>query len=287
MEGYRELELYIGPFQEWKGQQNVNAIKLVCNGNNDTLRIEANVSKTIVSEANTATVIIHNLSQETREALRNQNVSIRLCAGYEGYEKETVFTGGVKSAVSWRQGTDIVTRLVCLSGAGPLVRSTTSKTYTRGVPVVDIVKELAETIPGITADPTNIKINGTIGYAGWSFAGMTKDALDKLAYQFGFSWSINDGQFVAVQDRKYLDGKLLLNSANGLRKVSPRLTGLEQFQEGVDIEALYTPGVNPNHTVQVRSEFDNELREYFVYSVDYILSPKTENWEMRITTFTL
>lgn len=287
MEGYRELELYIGPFQEWKGIESVNAIKLVCNGNNDTLRIDASISKNIVSEVNTATITIYNLSQDTREAIRNQNVSIRLYAGYEGYKKEMVFSGGVKSAVSFRQGPNIITNLVCLAGAGPLIRTTVSKTYTYQVPVSDIVKEIASTIPGIVTDPENIKVAGTVGYSGWSFSGMAKDALDKLGNQFGFSWTIDDGKFVAIQDRKYIEGKLLLNSANGLRKVSPRLTGLEQFQEGVDIEAEYRPGVNPNHTVQVKSEFDKEIRTYMVYSVDYSLAPKTSSWDMKIMSFTL
>lgn len=287
MEGYRELELFIGPFQEWRGQKQVGAIKLVSNGNIDTLRIDADINKTITSAFNSATITIYNLSKETRQAIRKSGVRISIYAGYEGYAKEVAFSGGIMSSVSWRQGPDIITRIFCLAGGGPLARSTTSKTYTYGVPVADVVKEIAGTIPGVVADKKNINVQGTIGYAGWSFAGMTKDALDKLAYQFGFSWSINDGQFVAVQDKKNIGGRVLLNSANGLRKVSPRLTGLMQIQEGVDIQASYYPNVNPGNVVTVRSEMQPDLNgSYEVHTVDYRLAPKTDAWEMNITSFT-
>lgn len=284
MEGYREIELYIGPFQEWKGMTNVDSIKLVCNGNKDTIRIDASVSKTIVSSLNTAQIIIYNLSEQTREALRKNDISIKLYAGYEDEEKEMVYAGGVVSAQSYRQGTNIVTKLSCRSGIGPIIKATTSTTYTYGVPVKDVVKELAQNFEGITVDPTNIKVEGKIGYAGWSYVGLTKDALDKLANQYGFSWTLQDGKFFAVQDGKSLSGKLLLDSEHGLRKVSPRLIGPMEIQEGVDIQATYNPGANPGNSVQVKSIFSKNTETYQIHTVDYSLSPKTDSWEMNIAS---
>ena len=70
MEGYRELELYIGPLPEWKGQKENGARKLICNGSKDTMRIDASVSKTVVGAFNTATLQMYNLSQDTRHLLK-------------------------------------------------------------------------------------------------------------------------------------------------------------------------------------------------------------------------
>lgn len=285
MEGYRELELFIGPFAEWKGQTGVSSVKLVCNGNVDTLRIDASVSKSIRGIDNSANITIYNLSQETREALRRKNISIKLYAGFEGEEKELVFAGGVLTALSFRQGTNIITKLSCRSGIGPAIRAVTSTTYTHGTSVKEIVKELAANFPNITVDPTNINVEGKIGYAGWSYVGLTKDALNKLAYQYGFSWTIQDGKFVAKQDRKSLKGRLLLDKEHGLRKVSPRLTGPMEIQEGVDIQATYNPGANPGSLISYKSEYDTSMNQFTIYSVEYELAPKTGNWDMNISSF--
>lgn len=285
MDGYREIEVYIGPLQEWKGMSNVNAIKLVCNGNRDTLRIDTSISKSIRSLKNTATVTIYNLSEETRNALKNKSVSIKIYAGLEGQEKEMVFGGGILAATSYRQGPNIITKLSCRTGIGPAVKAVVSTTYTHGVPVKDIVRELASKLDGVTVDPTNINVEGTIGYAGWSYAGYVSAALDKLAYQFGFSWTDQDGKFVAIQDGKSTNSKLLLDSEHGLRKVSPRLTGPLEVQEGVDIQATYCPGANPGSQVSLRSEFEKRTTSFIIHSVSYTLSPKTDSWDMSISSF--
>lgn len=286
MEGYRELELYIGPLPEWKGQDENGARKLVCNGNRNTMRIDASISKSVVGAFNTATLQMYNLSQDTRHLLNRGGLRMALYAGFENEAKSMVFSGSILRAVSERQGTDIVTTVHCLTGAGPLIRSVTSKTFTYGVSVAEAVKILAESIPGITPDKTNINVSGQIGYAGWSFVGPTKDALDKLGYQFGFSWSINDGTFVAVQDGKPIGNRVLLTSATGLRKISPRLTTLYQIQEGVDIQSMFYPGVNPYTTVRVRSEVAPEYNgDYCVHTMEYSLAPKTDAWDMSMTSF--
>lgn len=285
MEGYRELELYIGPLQEWKGNAGLTrAVKIVSNGNNNTLKVRANITKQVVSIMNYSTIQIWNLSRETMNAIRKGGVSVNLYAGYEGMEKELLYSGGVQRVKTERQGTDFVTSLMCLTGGSNLARAITSKTYTQGVPLGDIVRELALSIPGIEVD--TISVQGNVGNAGWSFIGSTKDALDKLAYQFGFSWNIQDGKFVAVQDGTTFGRGVLLNSSNGLRMISPRLTGPLLIQEGVDIQATYQPGVGPGKSVQIKSETNPELNgTYACHTVDYDLCPKEESWDMSITSF--
>lgn len=284
---YRELELYIGPLQEWKGNKGkTRAIKIVSNGNVNTLKVHANISKHCVSIMNQSTIQIWNLSRETINAIRRGGVSVNLYVGYENQQKELLYSGGVIATKTARQGTDFITTLICLTGGSNLMRSTTSKTYTNGVSVADAVTELAQSIPGITVDKTNINVAGNIGLAGWSFVGSTKDALDKLAYQFGFSWNIQDGAFVAVQDGKTTGRGVLLNATTGLRMISPRLTGPLAIQEGVDIQALWQPNTGPGRLVRVVSETNPELNgSYACHSIEYDLCPKDESWDMSITSF--
>lgn len=288
MEAQRELELYIGPLQEWKGTAvNSQSLQIISNGDVGTLKVQARIQKNCVSAPNLSTISIWNLDRNTINSLRRAGgVSVNLYAGFQGEAKELVYAGGIQAIQVSRQGPDIVTTLICLTGGANLARATTSKTYTYKVPVADVVRELAETIPGVVADPTNINVTGTIGYAGWSFIGSTKEALDKLAYQFGFSWSIQDGKFVAISDGRTTGQGILLNAANGLKKVSPRLTGLMQYQEGVDIEGLYVPNVGPNKLIKIKSEVNPECNgNWTCHTIDYDLCPKDNSWDMHITSF--
>lgn len=287
-EGYRELEIFIGPLREFetKSGDRANSIHIVSNGNMNTLKVHVSCQKMVVSVTSQCTISIWNLKMDTINAIRTAGASVRVYAGYEGEEKNLLYSGGIRSVVTDRQGPDFVTKIICLAGGSSMIRSITSKSYSAGVDLKDAVMELAKQIPGITPDTANINLQGTIGYAGWSFMGSTKDALDKLAYQFGFSWHVDNGTFVAVQDGSYIGQGILLNSANGLRKVSPRLTGPLQIQEGVDIVAQFVPNVGPGKLVRVVSELNPNLnRSYVCHTVGYDLCPKDDSWNMDITSF--
>lgn len=289
-EGYREIELFIGPLREFEtgDGKKANSIHIISNGNINTPKVRISCQKQVISTATQCFISIWNLRPQTRNMLKNAGTSVRVYAGYEGQEKNLLFTGSISSAVTDREGTDFVTKVTCRAGGSNMIRSVVSKTYSAGVDLKAAVMELAKQIPNITPDPANVNLKGTIGYAGWSFVGSTKDALDKLAYQFGFSWRIDNGTFYALQDGTTSGKTILLNSANGLRKVSPRLAGLLQIQEGTDILAQFVPNVSPGTTVHVISEVDPDLtRDYYCFSVSYDLCPKDESWDMSISTFNI
>lgn len=286
---FRELEVIIGPLKEYEMDGKTDkggSIKIVSNGNVGTMKVHVSCEKPIVSVANQCIVSIWNLKMATINAIRTAGAGIQVRAGYEGEEKSVLFTGSIRSVRTDRQETDFITRIMAIAGGSSYTRSVTSKTYTAGVNVKDVIKELAEQLPGVAVDPVNINVQGTIGYAGYSLMGCTKDCLDKLAYQFGFSWNVDNGNFMAIQDRSYIGEGILLNSANGLRKVSPRLTGLMQIQEGVDIVAQYIPNVGPGRRIRVVSEVNPQLsRDYTCHTVSYELCPKDESWDMNISCF--
>ena len=281
---YRELEVYIGPFAEWKGKplDKRQAIKLISNGNINTPKISVSISKAALSVWHSCTIDIYNLSKETRAALKS-GLSVNVFAGFEGQEKELVFRGGIIYTNNDRQGPDIVTKISCSTAMGGMLLSNTSKTYTNGVPIAQAVEELAKQIPGVTVDSKNIQISGKVGYSGFSFAGPTKQALDKLANQFGFSWTVDNDVFKAVADGKNTPGEAVLIPANGLRKVSPRINGMWMYQEGADIEAQYQPGVELWKVVTVKSVLNPTMNgKYCCHELNYNLCPKDSSWDMHI-----
>lgn len=290
-EGYRELEIDIGPLREFETPQGSTAtgIHIVSNGNVDTLKVHVSCEKYIQSAPQMCYISIWNLRIETINAIRTAGADVKVYVGYEGQtkeEKNLLYSGSIQAVKTDRQGPDFVTTIIAMAVGSGSIRAVTSSSYAAGVDLKSAVMELVKQVPGVTPDPANINIKGTIGYAGWSFVGSVKEALNKLAYQFGFSWRFENGVFKATQDGEYSGTVVILNSANGLRKVSPRLTGPTQIQEGVDISTQYVPNVGPGDNVKVVSEMNPYLNDtYQCHTVGFELCPKENTWDMTISSF--
>lgn len=283
----RELVFEIGPFAEWETVKDTQVgIRIVSNGNIGTLKATLHCQKNILSVPNNAEIRIWNLKSSTRQAFKKTGLYIKAYAGYEGGSHELLFSGSIEATKTKRVGADIVTTLVCLTGGSNLVRAAFTKTYEQGVPVSQIVTEMAQTIPGIVIDPTKINVSGTVGYKGFSYAGSTRYGLQKLADQYGFSWSINNGTFVALDDMSGRPSTILLNANSGLKEVSPRMFGINQVQEGVDISSIYVQGIDAGQIIRVVSSVSPELSgSYTCHTIDYDLSPKENQWDMTINSF--
>jgi len=283
---YREIEVYIGPFEEWKGKvlNKAQSIHLVSNGNNNTLRIAVSVHRAILSFC-TCQLNIWNLSEGTRDSLKKE-MSVYVFAGFEGRDdKEMVFFGGIRNVNSTRQGPDVITTIDCLTSNGAYMRASISKTYTEGVKVKEIVKEMASTLEGVIVDPTEIDVEGELGPSGFSCCASTMDALNNLGGQFGFSWTVDNGIFKAKTDGKFNNVQRVLNATNGLRKVSPRLFGPWAVQRGADIEAQYLPNFNLRDKVKAESELNKNLTNvYGINEINYNLCPKDNSWDMHIVS---
>ena len=283
----RELIIEIGPFAEWENKKDSSVgIRIVSNGNLNTLKASIHCQKNILAVPNNAEIRIWNLKKETRQSFKKTGLYVKVFAGYENGSHELLFSGSLEATKTKRSGADIITTLVCATGASNLVRSTFSKTYEKGVPVSEIVREMAESIPGIVVDPTKIDVKGTIGSGGFTYIGSTQFGITKLADQFGFSWSINNGTFVAIQDLSPRKTTILLNRNSGLKEVSPRMFGINQIQEGADISCIYVQGVDAGHTIRVVSSVSPEMSgEYMCHTIEYDLCPKENQWDMTINTF--
>ena len=122
-EGYREIELFIGPLREFEAGdgKKANSIHIVSNGNVDTLKVHVSCQKMVVSVTSQCTIPIWNLRMETINAIRTAGASMRVYVGFEGQEKNLLYTGSIVSVVTDRQGPDFVTRIICLAGGSSMI----------------------------------------------------------------------------------------------------------------------------------------------------------------------
>ena len=285
----RRIEVDLGPLEEWRGMKKGEIVRFASDGTPKGLKITGSFQKTVMGMPSPSTVSVYNLARDTRDAIRGSLTKITVRAGWQNTELHTLFQGSVLSAVSERQGADIVTKISAIPGYGAMVRGITSKTWAAGTPVKDVVADLARDMPGLTVSGGGMEgVVGTIGEGGWSFAGSSKDGLTQLANEQGFSWSADDGEFKAVGDKAVFGGYVELNGKDGgLLSVTPTLTGPMQIQTGVKIKALYVPGITAGASVKVNSDVSPKLNgTYRVNTCNIGIDTHSDQWTMDIDAFT-
>jgi hypothetical protein len=236
----RQVELLIGPLAEFEGRGNAReAFRIYSAGRKDDLRVQFSARRTLGGAPNQTDLIITNLSEDSRGRLQTRLTRVELSAGYlEGADAglETVATGAITSALPVDNPPEIETVITALDGFGGMSRGVFRQTFGPGVTIADVVKSAAASMPGVTIGSEVMNLVGKLGSSGRSFAGRSAELLDDLAAQWGFSWSVQNGVFQAVDDTKPLSTTHVLSHRDGtLRSVKPLLTGPMQLQTGVEI----------------------------------------------------
>lgn len=250
-------------------------------GKPDALKITATIHKELSVMPPTTEILLHNLSENSRNALNENRVMVTIAAGWEqgpfaGLNE--CFKGTLLSAESNRAGPDIITRVYAMSGIYGLSNAHIEKTYKPGQKVADVVKELAGKIEGVMVDPAKIKgIKGSIPDGGWSWCGKVKDGLTKLGDEFSFSWTIVDDVFQAIGE-----GSSFGNTANVeepyLISVNPILTGPQRLKKGLRWACTYKPTLIPGHFATVRSKLASQHNGvYRVNTVTHFLCCYADN----------
>lgn len=282
----RNLELLIGPLKGYQGDGNSNqALRILSDGSNNTLRIRANITKSMISVPNASQITIYGLSRETRNKIMQSQASVRLYAWYDNGSKELVFKGAILNCIVNREGADIPITIISLDGQDSLTHAPVSLSYSNGISLKDVVKDIASKIPGVEIDESRIDIDGSVGFNGCAYCGGAKEFLDRLGGQYGFSWSINNGVFEAIKDTSGFNVEVLLSSGV-LIKASPILSGPAQQQIGTDIQALYVPGVSPAQYVNLQSSINTDLNgKYKIHTMNLNLDTKADSWIMSIQSY--
>jgi hypothetical protein len=284
----RQCALYVWPTQT--PAATTSAMKFFGDGSLSSYYLRFRINRQLIGIPSESEIVLKNLKPATRAALATQQCAVRLDAGWADYGIQTIFMGNLLSAVSERQGPDITTTLKCMTGLPAFTESVVTQTYGAGTPVSVVVKDLAGKLPGVTIDQARISsvlASESIGFGGLSFACMTREALDRLANQYGFSWSVQDGVFQALTDgQSSSKPALLLSSKDGtLMNVVPVLYGPLQFVTGVRAKALLVPNVLPGDPVKIHSDILPPTlndQTYTVHFATYQGSTAEDEWTMTL-----
>lgn len=250
----RFCEVVIGPLADWQGGGNESsALRIVADGSESRLRVAFNANKTITGEPNKTDLMIWNLSRETRAALKANSTKARIAAGYSSDPSSAaiVCNGGLLAVTHERQGPDIVSKLLILDGYGGIVRGAYSRSFSGGTPVDAVVRDLAATLPGVSVG--KIDVDGALPPKGLALAGASAQQLNKLADQHGFSWSVQDGVFQALSDKRDSGRAFGFDSTRNLISATPLFNGPLQVRVGVAVVAKFDARMRPGDRMVVKS----------------------------------
>jgi len=236
------------------------------------IKIGFDVSKSISSTANSATIRLWNLQESTRNALGKELDDITLEAGYmppEGGDNVgVIFQGQIRDVEHTRDGPDIVTILSTGEGDKAFRRATISKTYPAGTKVEKVVEDIYAEMEKEGVKRGEWKFPETVEpfKRPYSMCGGCKREMDTLSRGKGFYWSVQNGAMELIPSDGFVGGLVLITPQTGMINV-PTIT-----DNGVKVSCLLNPEIRPGRRVRIESqvlEMNAEGGEYRVSEVTY------------------
>jgi hypothetical protein len=260
------------------------------------LHITADIdSATKEGDVAKATIRIYNASKDTRVKLERKNAYVILEAGY-GNDYGIVFTGTVLRASSRKEGTEMVTELLCSDSNIQLKTGRVSYAWPAGTTYATIIDDVAKAFQsqGIARGFVETKAKNlptlqspaeTTATGGYSFQGLSSQLLDKLCEQFQYVWYITLNELY-IHPRTF-------NSFTVQYDVSAQIIkSLEPTQESTD----EVPSVETKSRYQLITFLDHRIKTgqrirliegrykgtYKVISVSTSLSYFDGDWDSNI-----
>lgn len=210
--------------------------------------VQFEVSRQSLASANKATFRIFNLGEQTRNRIYKDKYNltelrrVTFHAGYEDFAP-LIFTGRVKQASSFRQGTDTITLIEADEGYA-MINGFTATTLGAGAIAKETIKMLAASLPAI---------------AGAAIVGDFPTATKRGEVLFGNTWQllqqksgglarIDNGQVKVLNDDEVITGAIpLISAETGL------LNSPQRGDRQLEFELLFEPRITVGQAIALKS----------------------------------
>ena len=307
----RKIELQIGPLKEQDGGGEARRSLIISSdGSAKSIRIKFQVTKGITAWNIPATIVLYNLSNETKAAMVSPDAQVILRVGWGDMDLVQLFKGSLVAITSQREGAEIATTLHCFPGArNMLTAPLKDRVWNSGdvlkKMVADLAAELVSKVDASLIDVPDV----TLGSQGWHPGEMTaSQALDALSSLYGFSYRVVDGIFVTDRDGIPIDNLIELDNESGLLlRVEPLMMlttntpGWPQQMTalGVTVTTLLNPRVVAFHDpllagsrMRIKSKINPQLgdpdkgSEYKIMTVTHSGDSHMDDWSTRLESYT-
>ena len=255
-------------------------------------RISFSVSKTGTAKANKASIEIYNLSFLSRDIIDDLGQTVTLNVGYRQKRRDfnefindnilrTIYFGDFLEVVHEYRSPEWITKIVAGDGINILREKKVSVGSGKGANVFDVFKDMVKqaglVVQGqlediFTPEQKNKKLS-----KGFTFNGLVKDGLNKIADIFDLNWSIENGDLKILQKNAINETEVLyLDKTTGLIESPQRLreqknkANKENYRPGYLIKSLLQPTIEPGKLIHVKSAVDELDTEFIVAEVEHV-----------------
>lgn len=229
----------------------------------DSLRVSFELTKSILSFPNLFKIDIYNPNEDTLSALQKKYTKLTFNAGYRGNIR-LLFKGEIRNVFQKKQSADRVVTVYAGDGQRDWQNSFFNKTFTENVSTKAVIEEVMSTFKELSIGVLKGLPDVADKLRGQSLSGSSKDILDNFANEYGFDWSIQDGEIITtpIESPITTTEAVLVNASTGMVG-SPTIT-----EVGADVTTLLNPSLLPNNAFQIDSvSADAQLGNLFFRNV--------------------
>lgn len=241
------------------------------------LRMSFKVKKKLKKGLNNLELKVYGLSGDTRRQLAKEGEFVQLIAGYDP-DPETIFTGDAMQVYSYKEGTEWITVLESSDGIRKKRESRTSRSFSKGTPVSTAITKVAgDTGYGIgnaveQLKQGNLKGGLTSFVNGFVAVGSAVDEMDKMIRNYGYDWSVQDGQLQIIKPDGVVDNDIVLLSEETGMIGSPEVSD----NDFVKVRCLIQQRLVPGRAVQLVSEQYDGI--YRIEETDFVGDTHGNDW---------
>ncbi len=229
------------------------------------LRLTFAIDKKLVDVADTATLKIYNLNQNSRRELAQRSIylyktarvrTLQISAGYPG-DFGGLFNGGVELVTNTRQGADWITEIKSSSALSQMLYNMFDKSWQSkgGTPMIDIFEEMATGNGGlgkpIYSDGAKTKLQET-KITKYHASGSVFTSIRKMIKSMGLTFTMDNGQLIVTEQGQPIDDDvakaIVISEASGLVG-SPRINDM-----GYEFRTLIDHRLTTGQLVIVKSQ---------------------------------
>ncbi|MGV8004336.1 hypothetical protein QPK14_20285 [Photorhabdus temperata subsp. temperata] len=240
------------------------------------LRVTFEVSKTITSEPNSATIRVYNLNQSHRNLITSKTYNkVSLAVGYE--ELRVIYTGDIIEVVTLRDDLDFIIELTCGDGYEAYTSALVNKTLKAGATDADILSEATKSMKvgnGVVDLPKDRQLP-----RGKVLTGNTRDIMHKIARNNGANWSVQDGNMVVLPKNKVLAD----NEGFVLSQETGMIGSPEKTDDGLQITCLCNPALRIGSLVRIKSIIPEYNGDYKITELEHSGDFMSDDWNTLIT----
>jgi hypothetical protein len=247
------------------------------------LRIQFQVEKTTEKNPNRATLVIYNLSPNSRSNLEEKtDLFLTIEAGY-GDETQIIFSGDVDKIENKKSPTEWITTIESGDGVLDLQNTEFNKSYKKGTKVTTVIQDLLSSFKNLDNKslPQDIVDDAKEMVTGGSFSGSSSEILKKVLGD-GVDFSVQNNEITLTKAFQPITNEIfIITPTSGLIN-SPSITEEKtkdgKIRKGVNFTTLLNPKLSPKQEIRIQNTQE-------IASGDYVISKVSHQGDSQQGTF--